>query len=367
MSTKSSQSCDQVKNFQQDTSVSEEPPGKQTVSVDSLQSKCSECAKTENQSNISSNFTGCRKDDEFGSFKTELPSEDSGLKNYAEEETGLKNNANCIQNSGSTGENCERNLVLMENTTKVSGGSQVLPQFCFPIARENKTVTTSTSSFIDLMPQENCNNGGSGDACKDKMFKLPSGTEDSTSKGSDIADQCKTENQSVLHSFDSEEKETEIEDQSGVIKACDLLKEGGLLYSDDLVLEEKAAKRSETSEHLTNVSENNRGRVIGKNMVEAFSDKKETYLQNKENVIHSEGLKSVDDCDMAIKIDLVHSERQMANEMLRKTLEQGQVTPDSVSLYVISDNGNCDKIVSSAIGVDAKDVNFNSKVQSHVN
>ena len=366
MSTKSSQSCDQVKNFQQNPSASGEPPGKQTVSVDSLQSKCSECAKTENQSNISSNFTGCREDDKFGSFKTDLPLEDSGMKIYAKEETGLKNNTNFTKNSGSTGEICGRNLVLGENATKVSGGSQILPQFCFPVARENKTVTTSASSCIGLMPQESCNNGGSGDACKDEMFKLPSDTEDSTSKGLDKADQCKTENQSVLHSYDLEEKETETEDQSGVIKACDLLKEGGILYSDDLVLEEKAAKRSEISEHLTNVSENNRGRVLGKNMVEAFSDKKGTYLQNKENVIHAEGLKSVDDCDMAIKIDLVHSERQMSNEMLRKTLEQGQVTPDSVSLYVISDNGSCDKIVSSAIGVDAKDVNFNSKVQSHV-
>lgn len=290
-STKSSQSYDQVKNCQQNPSASEEPPGKQTVSVDSLQPKCSECAKTENKSNVSFSFTVCRKDEEYGSFKTELPSEDSGMKSYAKEETGLQNDISFTHNSGSTGENCDRNLVSVENATKASGVSQVIPQFCFPIARESKTVTTSASSFDGFMPQEYSNSRGSNDACKDEMFKLPSDTEDSTSKSLDNADQCKNENQSVLHSNDSERKKTETEDQSGVMKACDLLQEGGILYSDDLVLEEKAAKRSETSEHLTSVSENSRGRVIGKNTVEPFSDKKETYLQNKENVIHTEGLK----------------------------------------------------------------------------
>ena len=204
-----------------------------------------------------------------------------------------------------------------------------------------------------------------------KMFKHVSHTENESSKHLGDTDQCQNEKQTVLESKDQEMRENQSLNQSAVVKSCDLLKDGGILHSDDLVLGKDI--RTEGKEHSNNASEQSREMVVGTTLTDSVLGKgdkdfpcQDADVQNKENVVLKDPVMSTGECDVSVKVDLVrtevHKDKHWPGDMLKRTIEQGQITADSVNLFVVSES--CDKM-SSAISADATDVNFNSEVQSH--
>ena len=328
-------------------SAPDDTPGQQTVSLDSNKCSCKENAETDKD--IHSNIV-----DYKSTVLASQANKDSRLKVNAFEEKGSEMNKNIGRKFSCT----EKEAVSGMTAVNVLGRTG---QETESLHRQN--VEPDTLKVLE----ESCNKEDS-DSAKHEVFKLPCNMEDRSSKFLENVGQCKVEGSSG--------KMDVVTDPSDSVKSLDLLKETRLLYSDDLVLEEKVAIRSENSEleHINNVCGFSRGRGMGKNLVEPFSDKKDTnvqfqdiYLQNKENVINTETVKTVSDCDMVGGMDLLHSEKQLSNDMYKKTLDQGQITHEGMNLCLVSENRSCDNTVSSAIGADAKDVNFNSKVQSHLN
>ena len=204
------------------------------------------------------------------------------------------------------------------------------------------------------------------------LFKRASDVDHTSSKHLDDTVQCNKEKQTVLESEDQEVRECQTSNQSDVVKSCDLLKEGGILYSDDLVFDKNI--RSEGKGQTNNASYQDRENVMGKQLIDSvlgnteqeFSSQ-DVFVQNKENVVQKGSVAPTSECDMTVKVDLVQTEickdKHWPGDMLKLTLEQGQITADGVNMFVVSES--CDKIMSSAINADAKDVNFNSELQSH--
>ena len=198
---------------------------------------------------------------------------------------------------------------------------------------------------------ENDHDDSSFVSCENQsIFKHDRDADQTSSKHLEDTAQCRNEKQTVADSEDQEMRKQSA-NQSDV-KSCDLMKEGGVLYADDLVLGK-------------DVISEQRGRTD--NAVDNDGESQDVNIQNKENVVQKDVVVPQGECDISVKVDMVQTEipkeKHWPGDRFKLTLEKGQITPDGVNMFVVSEG--CDKLMSSAINTDAKDVNFNSEVQSH--
>ena len=286
----SSQNCNTIS---QCSSLAESSTGQQTVSLDSGQVNCTEGTENENHSDLDSYFV-------------------DGKSTSGEPHVIIKDlEKECDTNDGTRSEtdlnsNCKESAETVVFTGLRSDSNESTRHDIESLQKPMNSKSVALKSFEETLQFPCLAESESNDSvsAKHENSKHLCNMEDRTYKLLDHSDQCKLENLSVL-SEDGSEKVGMDSNQSAGVKSHDLLKETKLLYSDDLVLENKMAVRSDKDHVNNNVCGLNMGKGVGKSVVEPFTDIKEVnvqykdiYLQNKENVITTEGVKVVvTDCD----------------------------------------------------------------------
>ena len=327
-----------------DSGPSDMSPRQQTVSPASLSQMCKECAKTEDHS-MDLDKSCTEGESVVGGVTSQTI---SGLKVFSNVECRSETDLNV----GRSFEKDRNSNMASLNVSSREVNAQK------SVRLESLTENGNCDSIVSCGNQD--------------LLQRTSDVDHTSSKHLDDTDQCNNEKQTVLESEDQEVREFQASNQSNVVKSCDLLKKGGILYSDDLVFDKGI--RSEGKGQTNNASDQDRENVMGKPLIDSVLDNTEqefssqdVFVQNKENVVQKGSVAPTSECDMTVKVDLMQTEickdQHWPGDMLKLTLEQGQITADSVNMFVVSES--CDKIMSSAINADAKDVNFNSELQSH--